>query len=157
MWVASLGVRWLDGHETTADNLNGRLVGLMKEAGFSTADETHQDMTILGTLSLYRVVVPHSGGLDGRAPIRTGLSREQPQASRRAEPVVDPVQVQSGRRAVGRDSHPADRVDHLRHPPEAEVELEELHGLADVAERHRSERGYGDATTARGVTDPRRR
>jgi len=62
MWVASLGIRWLDGAETTADNLNGRLVGLMEEAGFSTADETRQEMTIFGTLSLYRAVVAHSAG-----------------------------------------------------------------------------------------------
>ena len=57
MWVASLGIRWLDGGETTADNLNGRLVGLMEEAGFSTAEEAHQEMTMFGTLSLYRAVV----------------------------------------------------------------------------------------------------
>jgi len=62
MWVASLGIRWLDGAETTADNLNGRLVGLMEEAGFSTADETRQEMTIFGTLSLYRAVVADSAG-----------------------------------------------------------------------------------------------
>jgi ubiquinone/menaquinone biosynthesis C-methylase UbiE len=58
MWIASLGIRWLDGAETTADNLNGHLVGLMEQAGFSTAEETHQEMTIFGTLSLYRAVVP---------------------------------------------------------------------------------------------------
>jgi ubiquinone/menaquinone biosynthesis C-methylase UbiE len=58
MRVASLGIRWLDGAETTADNLNGRLVPLMEEAGFSKVEETHQEMTIFGTLSLYRAVVP---------------------------------------------------------------------------------------------------
>ena len=58
MWLASLGIWWLDGAETTADNLNGRLVRLMKEAGFSRVAETHQEMTIFGTLSLYRAVVP---------------------------------------------------------------------------------------------------
>ena len=56
MWIASLGIRWLDGAETTADNLDGRLVRLMAEAGFSTAEETHQEMTMFGTLSLYRAV-----------------------------------------------------------------------------------------------------
>ncbi|GEM_PF-4659485 len=35
MWIASLGIRWPDGAKTTADNLNGRLVGLMEEAGLS--------------------------------------------------------------------------------------------------------------------------
>jgi len=60
MWIASLGIWWLDGAETTADNLNGRLVRLMEEGGFSRVEETHQEqeMTIFGTLSLYRAVVP---------------------------------------------------------------------------------------------------
>ena len=56
MWIASLGIRWLDGAETTADNLDGRLVRLMEEAGFSKAEETHQEITIFGTLSLYRAM-----------------------------------------------------------------------------------------------------
>src|SRR5262249_32647218 len=58
MWFASLGIRWLDGAETTADNLEGRLVGLMEEAGLIEARETHQEMTMFGTLSLYRASVP---------------------------------------------------------------------------------------------------
>ncbi len=58
MWIASLGIRWLDGAETTAVNLNGRLVSLMQEAGFSVAEETHREMTMFGTLALYRAVVP---------------------------------------------------------------------------------------------------
>jgi cyclopropane fatty-acyl-phospholipid synthase-like methyltransferase len=57
MRVAALGIRLLDGHETTADNLNGRLVALMEEAGFLEARETHQEMTMFGTLSLYRAAV----------------------------------------------------------------------------------------------------
>lgn len=58
MWVASLGIRVFDGSATTADNLSGRLVHLMEEAGLSSVRETHQEMTMFGTLSLYRAVAP---------------------------------------------------------------------------------------------------
>jgi len=47
-------VQLLDGFETTADSVRGRLVGLLREAGFSQVEETHQERSILGTLSLYR-------------------------------------------------------------------------------------------------------
>jgi ubiquinone/menaquinone biosynthesis C-methylase UbiE len=58
MRVAALGIRLFDGYETTADNLNGRLVALMEEAGFVEARETHREMTLFGTLSLYCGAVP---------------------------------------------------------------------------------------------------
>lgn len=58
MRVASLGIRLLDGAETTADNLAGRLAQMMEQAGFASVRETHQEMTMFGTLSLYRAVVP---------------------------------------------------------------------------------------------------
>jgi ubiquinone/menaquinone biosynthesis C-methylase UbiE len=56
MRVAALGIRLLDGHETTADNLNGRFVALLEEAGFVGSEETHREMTMFGTLCLYRAV-----------------------------------------------------------------------------------------------------
>ena len=46
------------GYETTADNLNERLVRLMEEAGLVETEETRQEMTIFGTLSLYLAAVP---------------------------------------------------------------------------------------------------
>ena len=54
MRVAFLSVQLLDGFETTAENVQQGLVPAMREAGFSTARETHREMTPLGTLSLYR-------------------------------------------------------------------------------------------------------
>lgn len=54
MRVAFLGVQLLDGFETTADNVAGRLIPLMREAGFADAEETHHEMTVFGTLALYR-------------------------------------------------------------------------------------------------------
>ena len=47
-------VQLLDGFETTADSVRGRLVGLLREAGFTHVEETHRERSILGTLSLYR-------------------------------------------------------------------------------------------------------
>jgi ubiquinone/menaquinone biosynthesis C-methylase UbiE len=58
MRLAALGIRLLDGHETTADNLEGRLASLMAEAGFAESAETHRRMTMFGTLCLYRAAVP---------------------------------------------------------------------------------------------------
>ncbi len=60
MRVAFLGVQLLDGFETTSDSVQGRLVAFMEEAGFTSVTETHREMTILGTLSLYRAVAPLS-------------------------------------------------------------------------------------------------
>ena len=54
MRVAFLGVQLLDGFTTTADNVAGRLSPLMREAGFADAVETHREMTVFGTLALYR-------------------------------------------------------------------------------------------------------
>ena len=55
MRVAFLGVQLLDGFETTTDNVRGRLVPLMREAGFD-ASETRRERTLFGTLSLYRAI-----------------------------------------------------------------------------------------------------
>lgn len=58
MRAAFLGVQLLDGFGTTMDNVRGRLVPFMQEAGFTDVTETHHAMTPLGTLSLYRATVP---------------------------------------------------------------------------------------------------
>lgn len=58
MRAAFLGVQLLDGFDTTTDSVRGRLIPLMQEAGFNSVSETHREMTILGTLSLYRATTP---------------------------------------------------------------------------------------------------
>lgn len=54
MRVAFLGVQLLDGFETTADSVDGVLPWLMEQAGFGGVSETGREMTVFGTLSLYR-------------------------------------------------------------------------------------------------------
>ena len=39
MWLASKSIRLLDGAETTADNLAGRLPAILQEAGFDEVRE----------------------------------------------------------------------------------------------------------------------
>lgn len=56
MLLASLGVRLLDGHETTRANLEGRLPELMEDARFAEVREVERWKTMFGTLSLYRGV-----------------------------------------------------------------------------------------------------
>jgi cyclopropane fatty-acyl-phospholipid synthase-like methyltransferase len=58
MRLAFVGVQLFDGFETTADNVAGRLVPMMVEAGFVAVAETHREPTVFGTLSLYRAVAP---------------------------------------------------------------------------------------------------
>ena len=58
MRFAFLGVQLLDGFETTADNVAGRLVPMIEEAGFVGVAETHHEPTLFGTLSLYRASSP---------------------------------------------------------------------------------------------------
>ena len=53
MRAAFFWVQLLDGFETTADSVGGRLIALLVEAGFANVRETHHEMTLLGTLSLY--------------------------------------------------------------------------------------------------------
>lgn len=50
-WLISLVFRRL---ERTADNIAGRLPGMFRQAGFTAVAQTAQQMTILGTLALYR-------------------------------------------------------------------------------------------------------
>lgn len=47
-------VQLFDGFATTTDSVRGRLVGLLREAGYAEVEETHRERTILGTLALYR-------------------------------------------------------------------------------------------------------
>lgn len=58
MRVAFVAVQLLDGFATTTDNVRGLLPAFMTEAGFRDVEETHQEMTVFGTLSLYRGVAP---------------------------------------------------------------------------------------------------
>lgn len=53
-----LPVRLLDGFATTADNIRGRLPGLMAEAGFSGVVESTRVATPLGALAIYRAGKP---------------------------------------------------------------------------------------------------
>lgn len=61
MRAAFIGVQLLDGFATTTDNVRGRLPDLIKQAGFDSVAETHREMTIFGTLSLYSAVAPEEG------------------------------------------------------------------------------------------------
>jgi SAM-dependent methyltransferase len=58
MYVASLGIRLLDGEERTRVNLEGRLPDLMREAGLVDVRESEQWTTLFGTLALYRATRP---------------------------------------------------------------------------------------------------
>jgi SAM-dependent methyltransferase len=51
-------VQLLDGFETTADNVAGRLPEFMGQAGFTDVSETQRFATPLGTISLYRATKP---------------------------------------------------------------------------------------------------
>ena len=54
MRVAFVGVQLLDGFETTTENVRRGLVPVLQDAGFGSVAETHREMTLFGTLSLYR-------------------------------------------------------------------------------------------------------
>lgn len=58
MRVAFLAIQLLDGFGTTADNVRGLLPTLMEEAGLRDVEETHREMTVFGTLSLYKAAAP---------------------------------------------------------------------------------------------------
>ena len=47
-------VRLLDGFETTADEIQGRLPGLIREAGFRHVVEIATVSTVLGTMRVWR-------------------------------------------------------------------------------------------------------
>lgn len=50
-WLISLAFRHL---ERTADNIAGRLPEMFRQAGFTAVEQTAHQMTIFGTLALYR-------------------------------------------------------------------------------------------------------
>ena len=54
MRVAFLGVQMLDGFQTTTENVRRGLVPVLRDAGFRVVEETHREMTLFGTLSLYQ-------------------------------------------------------------------------------------------------------
>ena len=58
MRVAFLAIQLLDGFATTTDNVRGFLPTFMTDAGFRAVEETHREMTVFGTLSLYRGFAP---------------------------------------------------------------------------------------------------
>ncbi|MEK6807196.1 MAG: class I SAM-dependent methyltransferase [Pseudomonadota bacterium] len=58
MRLAFCGIQLLDGFDNTADNVNGQLPALMRDAGFSGVSETRRFPTMWGTLSLYRAIRP---------------------------------------------------------------------------------------------------
>lgn len=58
MRLAFLPVQLLDGFATTSDNVAGRLVPMLEEAGFADVQETARRRTVFGTLSLYRGTAP---------------------------------------------------------------------------------------------------
>ena len=54
MVIASFAIKMLDGFETTGDNFNGLLPGLIEESGFERVKETHSFDTVFGTIRLYK-------------------------------------------------------------------------------------------------------
>lgn len=62
-----LAIQSLDGFANTQDNVDGRLVELMRSAGFSEVLELETFSTVFGTMALYRALKPslptRSGGL----------------------------------------------------------------------------------------------
>jgi cyclopropane fatty-acyl-phospholipid synthase-like methyltransferase len=58
MKMLSTSIRLLDGHETTRDNLEGRLPWLFEEAGFEQVSTRGHMQTIYGTLAFLAAVSP---------------------------------------------------------------------------------------------------
>lgn len=54
MRIAFLAIQFLDGFNTTMDNIKGMLPMLCKQSGFTEIKETSQYITIFGPLSLYK-------------------------------------------------------------------------------------------------------
>ena len=53
-FLLSKWIRLIDGHETTRDNLRGKLIGLMEENGFQNVRRTKYFKTMIGTIRLFR-------------------------------------------------------------------------------------------------------
>lgn len=58
MRLAFHGVQLLDGFDTTADNVAGRLPDLIRESGFARVQERRRFGTMFGTMSLYHADKP---------------------------------------------------------------------------------------------------
>jgi len=58
MRAASRIVEWADGHEATADNLEGKLPEVIRQAGFESVEQTAQFMTLVSTLALHKARKP---------------------------------------------------------------------------------------------------
>ena len=54
MRAAFVSVQLLDGFQTTTENVRRGLVPILRAAKFDCVEETHREMTLFGTLSLYR-------------------------------------------------------------------------------------------------------
>jgi len=54
MRAAFVGVQLLDGFRTTTENVRHGLVPVLEKANFCSVEETHREMTLFGTLCLYR-------------------------------------------------------------------------------------------------------
>ena len=54
MKIASRGIAWLDGEETTADNFNGLLPSLIMKTGFREVEETRSFNSLFGTIRLLK-------------------------------------------------------------------------------------------------------
>ena len=55
-FVLSKWIRLIDGHETTHDNLRGRLLALMEKNGFQNVRRTKYFKTIIGTIRLFKAL-----------------------------------------------------------------------------------------------------
>lgn len=54
--IASYSIKTLDGFETTGDNFNGLLPGLIEGSGFGREEETRSFDTAFGTIRLCRAI-----------------------------------------------------------------------------------------------------
>lgn len=61
MRLAYYGIQLLDGFANTADNVQGLLPGLMRQAGFAPVRETRRFPTMWGTMALYAAEKPGAG------------------------------------------------------------------------------------------------
>jgi ubiquinone/menaquinone biosynthesis C-methylase UbiE len=59
MRMAFQAIRLLDGYETTADAVAGRLPALIAEAGFARVRHTRNFATVFGTMALYSCLKPN--------------------------------------------------------------------------------------------------
>lgn len=57
MWLAAQTVQWFDGADRLAANLDGKLPGMLRDAGFARVTPGPQQMTPFGTLAFLHVEV----------------------------------------------------------------------------------------------------